>query len=299
MAPMTMKLWLVGILLVMCGVAATTAKAEISAAPERPDVGVTEHLGEGLPLDTAFVDHNGLDVRLGDYFTGERPVVLIFGYHTCPMLCSLVQNATAEALRGMSLAVGRDYDVVVISIDPEDTRHTATKRRDIVVATYDKGRPPSELATGTRDAGFHYLTGKEDAIRRTADAAGFHYSYDAAWKQYAHAAVIMIASPWGKLARYLYGVEFDPKDIKFGLLEAKAGRNVSTLDKVLLYCMQYDPGAGKYVVVAARVMQVGGGLILLLVGGLIGGLSLRERRMRGASSSTRSAVRSARAKSSR
>jgi protein SCO1/2 len=254
------------------------ASGERSTAPEKSEVGVSEHLGEGLPLDAAFVDHNGRDVQLGDYFTGERPVVLIFGYHTCPMLCSLVQNAAAQALRRMDLIVGRDYDVVVISIDPEDTRHTATKRRDIVLATYNAGLPASEIASGVRDQGFHYLTGRAPEIRRAADAAGFNYTYDAEWKQYAHPAVIMVASPQGKMARYLYGIEFDAKDIRYGILEAKAGRNVSTIDKVLLYCLHYDPGSGKYVVVAARVMQVGGGVILLLVAGLLGGLWLRERR---------------------
>src|SRR5580692_4649322 len=120
---------------------------ERSSAPERSDVGVTEHLGDALPLDAPFVDHNGRDVKLGDYFTSDRAVVLIFGYHTCPMLCSLVQNAAAQALRRMGLVVGRDYDVVVISIDPEDTRHTATKRRDIVLATYSAGLPASRLAS--------------------------------------------------------------------------------------------------------------------------------------------------------
>jgi protein SCO1/2 len=256
---------------------AGTAGAQRSAAPEESDVGVTEHLGGVLPLDTAFVDHNGRDVRLGDYFTGQRPVVLIFGYHTCPMLCSLVQNATVHALRGVDMAVGRDFEVVVVSIDPEDTRHTATKRRDIVLATYNAGRPPAQVAPDVRDQGLHYLTGKPDAIRRTADAAGFHYTYDAAWKQYAHPAVISLVTPTGKLARYLYGMEFDPKDLKYGLLEARAGRSVSTIDRLLLYCMHYDPGSGKYVLVAARVMQVGGALSVLFMGALLGGLWMRER----------------------
>jgi protein SCO1/2 len=259
-------------------VAAATAPP--SLVPDRSDVGVTEHLGARLPLDAAFVDHTGNYVTLADYFTGERPAVVIFGYHTCPMLCSLVQNATARALRDVGLRVGRDYDVVVISIDPEDTRHTATKRRDIVVATYTQGRPVADLETTARDQGFHYLTGKDDAIHRAADVAGFHYSYDPEYKQYAHPAVIMIASPEGKLARYLYGMEFDAKDIRYGLLEAKAGRSVSTLERVLLYCMHYDPGSGKYVFVAARVMQVGGALSFLLMGGLLVGLWLRESRAR-------------------
>jgi protein SCO1/2 len=265
-------LWLV------CVTLAGSARAESTTSPENSDVGISEYLGSELPLDERFVDHNGIDVRLGDYFTGDRAVVLIFGYHTCPMLCSLVQNATVQALRGVDLAVGRDYEVVVISIDPEDTRHTATKRRDIVLATYNAGRPPSKAAAEVRDQGFHYLTGKEDAIRRTADAAGFHYHYDVAWKQYAHPAAIMLVTPQGRIARYLYGMEFNPKDMQYGLLEAQAGRNVSTLERVLLYCIHYDPGSGKYVVVVTRVMQVGGALILLVMCALLGGLLVRERR---------------------
>jgi protein SCO1/2 len=265
----------------LCFIVTLAGGARAQAAPvsDVSEMGVTERLGDSLPLDAAFVDHHGLDVRLGDYFTGERPAVLIFGYHTCPMLCSLVQNATIHALRGASLAVGRDYEVIVISIDPEDTRHTATKRRDVALATYNAGRSDHEVAGGVRDEGFHYLTGKEDAIRRTADAAGFHYRYDAAWKQYAHPAVIMLVTPVGRVARYLYGMEFEPKDIGYGLLEARAGRNVSTLDRILLYCMHYDPGSGKYVLVAARVMQVGGVLSLVLLGGLLGCLWKRERRV--------------------
>jgi protein SCO1/2 len=175
------------------------------------------------------------------------------------------------------MALGRDFEVVVVSIDPEDTRHTATKRRDIVLATYNAGRPSAEVAAGVQDEGLHYLTGTPDAIRRTADAAGFHYTYDAAWKQYAHPAVISLVTPEGKIARYLYGMEFDAKDLKYGLLEARAGRSVSTIDRLVLYCMHYDPGSGKYVVVAARVMQVGGALSVLLMAALLGGLWMRER----------------------
>jgi protein SCO1/2 len=277
---MKARTWILALVCFSLLAGVARADGQRSSAPEKSDVGVTEHLGDALPLDASFVDHNGRDVKLGDYFTSDRAVVLIFGYHTCPMLCSLVQNAAAQALRRMGLVVGRDYDVVVISIDPEDTRHTATKRRDIVLATYNAGLPSSEIASDVRDQGFHYLTGNADAIRRTADAAGFHYTYDAAWKQYAHPAVIMVVSPQGRIARYLYGIEFDAKDIRYGILEARSGRSVSTIDRVLLYCLHYDPGSGKYVVVAARVMQVGGGVILLLVTGLLAGLWLRERRPR-------------------
>jgi protein SCO1/2 len=241
-------------------------------------VGVTEHLGGSLPLDVPFLDHHGRTVTLGEFFGGQRPVVLIFGYHTCPMLCSLVQNATAQALRGVGWQVGREFEVIVISIDPEDTIHEAAKKRDIVVGTYNAGRAPYEVSPGVIDGGWHYLVGKADAIREVANAAGFRYTYDATFKQYAHPAVIQLVTPQGKLARYLYGIEFDAKDIRYGLLEAAAGHSVSTIDRVLLYCVHYDPGSGKYVVIAARVMQIGGGAILLALGALLVVLWTGERR---------------------
>jgi protein SCO1/2 len=231
-----------------------------------------------LPLDVRFLDQHGRTVSLGDYFGGQRPVVLVFGYHTCPMLCSLVQNATAQALRGVGWLVGREFEVVVISIDPEDSIYESAKKRDIVVGTYNAGRAPYEVSPGVVDGGWHYLVGKADAIRRVANAAGFRYTYDANFKQYAHPAVIQLVTPDGRMARYLYGIEFDAKDIRYGLLEAAAGRSVSTLDRVLLYCVHYDPGSGKYVVVAARVMQIGGGAVALALGALLGVLWTRERR---------------------
>jgi protein SCO1/2 len=253
-------------------------------ADGRGDVGVTEHLGEALPLDLPFVDHHGRSVHLRDYFAGERPVLLVFGYHTCPMLCSLVQHATAEALRGIGWRVGRQFEVVVISIDPEDTPEESARHRDTVVATYEQGRADDGVATGVEDRGWHYLTGKRDAIVSVTAAAGFRYSYDAAYRQYAHPAVIQLVTPQGKLARYLYGMEPDAQNLRLGLIEAAAGRSVSTIDRVLLFCMHYDPAAGKYVAVASRVMQVGGGACLLFVGVLLGALWRRERRMGSVSS---------------
>ncbi len=277
--------------------AAIPARADETRAPERSDIGVTEHLGAALPLDVPFVDHHGHAVSLADYFRGRRPVVLIFGYHTCPMLCSLVQSATAQALRGVGWRVGREFEVVVISIDPEDTVDESAKHRDNVVAAYDAGRPPYEVGADVTDRGWHYLVGKPDAIRRVADAAGFHYTYDAAFKQYAHPAVIQLVTPQGTLARYLYGIEFDPKDLRYGLLEAAAGRSVSTIERVLLYCVHYDPGSGKYVMVAARVMQVGGAAIVLALASLLGVLWTRERRKSRDESATARAARSAAARS--
>jgi protein SCO1/2 len=265
-------------LVALLPMAARRGSADETHAPERDDIGVTERLGAALPLEVPFVDHHGRVVPLGTFFQGRRPVLLIFGYHTCPMLCSLVQNATAQALRGVGWQVGREFEVVVISIDPEDSVYESAKRRDNVIATYNAGRAAYEPSAGVTDGGWHYLVGKPDDIRRVTEAAGFHFSYDATFKQYAHPAVIQLVTPQGTLARYLYGIEFDAKDIRYGLLEAAAGRSVSTIDRVLLYCVHYDPGSGKYVMVAARVMQVGGGILVLGMVALLGVLWAREWR---------------------
>jgi protein SCO1 len=262
----------------------TLSALALASEPPDPgggDIGVVEHLGGELPLDVPFRDHVGRSVRLGDYFDGQRPVLLIFGYHTCPLLCSIVQSATADALRNVGWTVGQQFDVVVISIDPHDTPQIASRHRDTVMAHYLAGRQPARPDSHVSDDGWHYLTTSDaSASRHVADAAGFRYQYDTQTEQYSHSAVILLTTPQGKLARYLYGIEFRPSDIRFGLLEASMGRSVSTVDRILLYCMHYDPSNGRYVVVATRVMQAGGAVTLAFVVAVLGVLWARERRLR-------------------
>jgi protein SCO1/2 len=242
---------------------------------ELRDVDVVEHLGLPLPLDTTFKDTTGNTVHLGDFFDHKRPVAFVFAYHSCPMLCSLVLDAVTRGLGDVPWTVGKEFDVVSISIDPNDTPESATKKRDQIVAKYGRGTNP---------AAWHFLTGDEKNIRRVTDAVGFQYHYDERQKQYAHPAAMYLLTPDGRIARYLYGIEFKSSDIRLALLEASEGRSISTTEKLILYCYHYDPQGKKYSLVAINVMRIGGGLTALIFGTFLTVMWMRERRKRRAQS---------------
>jgi protein SCO1/2 len=248
-------------------------------ASELSGVDIVEHLGGAVPGDAAFRDSEGRSVRLGDYFDGKRPTLLVFAYHTCPMLCSLVLDATVRSLGAVAWTVGREFDVVSISIDPKDTPETATRKRASVVDAYAKAQGRAGAAPAdTR--GWHFLVGDEANIRKVTEAVGFEYRYDARQKQYAHPAAIYLLAPDGRLARYLYGISYDPKDVRLGLLEAAQGHKVSTTERILLYCYHYDPQGKHYSIVAMNVMRLGGAVTMLLLGGFLVVMWGRERRRR-------------------
>jgi protein SCO1/2 len=241
-----------------------------SMAPELAGVDVVEHLTRQLPADATFRTAEGAAARLGDYFDGKRPTLLVFAYHTCPMLCSLVLDATIRALNDVNWTVGREFDVVSISIDPRDTPETATRKRDQVVASYKRAHGDPH--------GFHFLVGDEANIRKVTDAIGFEYRYDERQKQYAHPAAIYLLSPEGKVERYLYGISYAPGDVRLGLLEASEGRSVSTTERILLYCYHYDPQGKRYSLVAMNVMRLGGVATMALFGTFFAVMWARERR---------------------
>ena len=245
---------------------ANTTPAELEG------VDVVEHLGGALPGDAVFRDSDGKTVKLGDYFDGKRPTLFVFAYHTCPMLCSLVLDATVKALNDVAWTVGDEFDVVSVSIDPKDTPETATRKRAQVVESYPRARGSTK--------GWHFLVGDEPQIKKVTEAVGFKYRYDARQKQYAHPAAIYLLTPEGHLARYLYGIQFDPGDVRLGLLEATEGRSISTTEKLILYCYHYDPQGKHYSIVAMRVMRIGGGLTVLVMGGLLAMMWAREHRKR-------------------
>jgi protein SCO1/2 len=236
------------------GVATANAPLDLGKTivpPGLEDVGVDEHLDGQIPLDAVFRDQGGKMVRFGDLFDGKRPMVLTLAYHTCPTVCSLVLSQTVESLKQVDWSVGKEYTAVTLSFDPRETvDRTAAKRADILKA-YE--RP-------TAAEGWTFLLGNDSNIHRITDAVGFHYHYVESEQQYAHPTVILIVKPNGQVARYLYGLEYSPKDVKLGLLEASNGRSISTVDRILLYCYHYDPNGGRYVLVATRVMRVGAGL---------------------------------------
>jgi protein SCO1/2 len=240
--------------------------------PELQGVDVVEHLGQPLPRGAMFQDSDGKAVKLGDYFDGKRPSLLVFAYHTCPMLCSLVLDAAVKSLNDVQWTVGEQFDVVSISIDPHDTPETATKKRAQVAGAYAraKGSP----------RGFHFLVGDEENIRKVTDAVGFKYHYDARQKQYAHPAAIYLTTPEGRIARYLYGIQYDPGDVRLGLLEASEGRSITTTEKLLLFCYHYDPQGKHYSLVAMNVMRLGGAVTVALLGGFLAIMWTRERRRR-------------------
>ena len=222
------------------------------------NIGIEQRLGEQLPLDATLRDENGRDVKLGNYFTKGRPVIIAFVYYECPMLCNQVLNGLTGSLKGISLEPGRDYDLVAISFDERenDNADLAKNKKQAYV---------ERLGKAGGDAGLHFLTGTQEALDQVTNAAGFTYKWDEASQQFAHAGGIMIATPEGKMSRYLYGIDYSPKDLKFGLIESADSKVGSVTEKLLLYCYHYDPATGKYGLAVLRVMRAGG---ILTVGGL-------------------------------
>ncbi len=246
------------------------AHAQLATTPPELDgVGIHEHLNALMPRDVPMRDHTGRAVMFGDYFAGGRPALLVFVYHSCPMQCSLVLQGVVNSLRTIEWTVGRQFDAIVVSIDPRDTPSVAMERRTRSVGNYSReGSEP----------GWHFLVGTEPNIHRLTDAIGFNYRWFAPEQQYLHAAAIYLLTPTGRIARYLYGAGFDGRDLRLGLLEASEGRSISTVERFILFCYHYDPNGRRYVLFARRVMQIGGGLTVIALGGLLATLWLRDRR---------------------
>jgi protein SCO1/2 len=215
-------------------------------------VGFDQHLGATLPLDAAFRDAEGHTVRLGQYF-GTRPVVLVPGYYECPNLCGIVWRGFLESARQLGLDVGRDFDVVAVSIDPRETPQLAWQKQVAYRQAYGRA--------GTAN-GWHFLTGTAATISQLAQAAGFRYVYDAELDQYAHAAGLVVATPEGTISRYLFGVRFDPTDLRLALVESSSGRIGSPVDQLLLLCYHYDPANGQYGLLIMNLLR-GAGLVTL------------------------------------
>ena len=213
---------------------------DLNPATRKPrileNVKIEQRIGEQLPLDATFRDETGRDVRLGEFFE-TKPVVMVLAYYECPMLCTQVLNGMTASLKTMSLEAGKDYEVVVISINPRETPALAADKKKTYVEHY--GRPQTA-------AGWHFLVGKEDQIHRVADAIGFRYVYDKNIQQYAHPAAIYVATPSGTIARYLMGIDFAPRDLRYALVEASNNRLGTVADSVLLLCYHYDPETGRY-----------------------------------------------------
>ncbi len=238
--------------------------------PELAAVRVMEHLGAELPAGLTFQRHDGPVVSLGSVLKGSKPTLLVFAYHRCPMLCSFVIDGLMKGLRDVKATAGDEYRVVSVSIDPRDNPESASKKREQVIARYGR-------AAKANDA-FTFLTSDEATIKALTAAVGFEYSYDERQDQYAHPAAVFLVSPTGHLTRYLYGIVYDPDDLKLAIIESKAEKARTTIEKLLLYCYHYDPQGKRYALVAMRVMRLGGLLTVLALGSLIGFLWRADKR---------------------
>jgi len=231
-------------------------------------IGFDQNIDQRIPLDTTFRDESGATVRLGDYF-GKRPVVLVFAYYDCPMLCTQVIHGLSSALGVLSLAPGKDFEIVTVSFNPRDTPAAAAAKKAVYLERY---KEPGAAAA------WHFLTGDEPSIERLTRAAGFRYAWDADTRQFAHPSGIIVVTPDGRLARYLFGIEYGPRDLRFAIVEASAGKVGSVVDSLLLYCFHYDPVMGRYGLVIMRAMRLAGAATVLALGAFILIMLRRERR---------------------
>ena len=226
-------------------------------------VGIAQHLNQQLPLNASFVDETGKAVTIGDYF-GKRPAILSLVYYNCPMLCSEELDGLTGALEMVKLTPGKDFDVIIISIDPSETPEQAAKKKAFYLKRY--GRPETA-------AGWHFLTGQRPAIDAMTDAVGFGYvrvpGPDGKLSQFAHASSIQLVTTDGKLAQYYLGVEYSAKDMLLGLIEASGNKIGSPVANILTYCYHYDPQTNKHSLRIARVVQLGGMVTVAGLGGFI------------------------------
>jgi protein SCO1/2 len=210
-------------------------------------IAIDQKIGHQIPADIPFVDDRGTPVVIGDYF-GKRPVVLALVYYECPMLCTQVLNGLVSAVGVLNFSVGREFDVVAVSFNPKEGPGLASQKKAAYVERY--GRPESA-------AGFHFLTGTQHSIDRLTDAVGFRYAYDEKIGQFAHGAAIEVLTPKGTIAKYFYGIEYSPRDLRLGLIEASDERIGTVIDDVLLFCYHYDPATGSYGATVLTIVRAG------------------------------------------
>jgi len=223
--------------------------------PQLKHVGIQQRLGKQIPADLEFRNEAGKQVRLGQYL-GNGPVILNFVYFHCPMLCGQVLQGLTGALRAIGYTAGRDFTVLTVSFDPQETPEMAAAKKKMVLATY--GRPEAEK-------GWHFLTGSAASIAALTQAAGFQYQYNAQSNQFAHPTAIMVLTAEGKIAQYYYGIEYAPRDLRLGLVQASNGQIGTLTDEALLYCYRYDPQSGTYSAIISRVLRISGAVWLAMV----------------------------------
>ena len=243
----------------------------LSAHDGRPaalqSVDLEQKLGAQVPLDAAFRDEAGRTVRLKDYF-GRRPVILSLVYYSCEDLCPLVLDGLVRSLRPLSFNIGNEFDVLTVSFDARDTPALAAAKKSGAVKQYS--RP------GVGE-GWHFLTGDETTVQRLTEAVGFRYNYERDKDRFGHATGIMLLTPAGKVARYFYGIEFSPRDLRLGLIEASVNKIGSPIDQLLLFCYHYDPATGKYSLLITNMIRLAAAATVLALAAFILLMLRRDR----------------------
>jgi protein SCO1/2 len=269
-----MQFWKTILMLVAAAVAAGAQglkdrQSGIAASvlpPGLRDVGIDQNLNQQIPLVLQFRDEEGRELPLSSYF-GSKPVILALVYYQCPMMCTQILNGLVISLRGMSLRSGDDFQVVTVSIDPTETPELARRKKAEYLRRYAKN-----------SEGWHFLTGNEPQIQELARTVGFRYAYDPRTRQYAHASAIMVLTPGGRLSHYFYGIEYAPRDLRLGLVEASENKIGSPVDQFLLFCYHYDPATGKYSAVIMNIVRLSGLVTLLALASLLVVLWRRDLR---------------------
>jgi len=253
----------------------SVGKSSSGLPAQLQNVGFEPQLNAQLPLDLAFREESGRDVQLRQFF-GQRPVLLALVYYGCPMLCNQVEQGVVGSLKMLSFNAGRDYEVVFVSFDTRETPEMAAKKKLAALSQY---RRPETVA------GWHFLTGKEDAVHALTAAANFRYSFDQQHNLFAHASGIMLLTPDGRISRYFYGVEYPSRDVRLGLVDASAGKIGNPIDHLLLFCFQYNPETARYSATVLKIVRLGGILTIFTI--VAGILIFRRRDVRAASHNSR------------
>jgi protein SCO1 len=252
-------LFFTAMVLMRAGTAPTNLMAQNIKPPLLQNVGIDQRLNEVVPLDLPFRDETGRTVYLRD-FIKQKPVILSLVYYECPMLCNQLLNGLTASLKPLSFTVGKEFDIVTVSFNPQEGPSLASAKKDNYIADYRRPEAAS---------GWHFLTGEPRSIAALTRAVGFRYAWDSSTGQYAHAAAIMLLTPQGRVSRYFYGIDFSPKDLRLGLIEASQNKIGTLADQILLYCYHYDPASGKYGVAILKLMRLAGAITILGISVLI------------------------------
>jgi protein SCO1 len=246
----------------------TAGQARTTPKELAKEIGLDQRLGEQVPLDIELRDERGQAVAFGELLH-DRPVVLALVYYRCPMLCTQVLNGLLKSSQALTLELGTDYDILAVSIDPQDTPETAAEKKVTYIAKYRRAGA---------ETGWRFLTAEQQQVERLAAAIGYRYRYDPRSGQYAHPSGIVVLTPGGRIARYFYGIDYPPRDLRLGLVESSAGRIGTPVDQILLLCFHYDPATGKYGLVISRVLQIAGSATALSLGAFLWAMFRLERR---------------------